>query len=69
MFNIIIPKIKFEIEKWKLNKNYNIYVSDLGNFKDKFKDDIKLKVNKSGYLMVPICNNKKVSLNIFPLIE
>ena len=66
MFNIILPKIKFKIEKWKLNKNYNIYVSDLGNFKDKFKDDIKLKVDRSGYLMVPVCNNKRGIIKYIP---
>ena len=66
MFNIIIPKIKFEIEKWKLNKNYNIYVSNLGNFKDRCKDSIRLKINKDGYLMVPICNNKKGIIKYIP---
>lgn len=66
MFNIILPKIKFEIEKWKLNKHYNVYVSNLGNFKDKCKDNIKLKVNNGGYLMVPICNNKKGIIKYIP---
>lgn len=59
MFKIILPKIHIEIEKWKFNKKYNVYVSNLGNFKDKTKESIKLMVQKGGYLMVPLCNNKK----------
>ena len=59
MFKIILPKMHIEIEKWKFNKKYNVYVSNLGNFKDKTKESIKLMVQKGGYLMVPLCNNKK----------
>lgn len=59
MFKVILPKLHIEIEKWKFSKKYNIYVSNLGNFKDKTKESIKLMVQKGGYLMVPLCNNKK----------
>lgn len=55
----MLPKIHIEVEKWKFNKNYNLYVSNMGNFKDKNKEDIKLMVEKGGYLQVPVCNNKQ----------
>lgn len=55
----MLPKVHIEIEKWKFNKNYNLYVSNLGNFKDKSKEDIKLVVEKGGYLQIPVCNNKQ----------
>ena len=55
----MLPKLHIEIEKWKFNKNYNLYVSNMGNFKDKSKEDIKLMVEKGGYLQVPVCNNKQ----------
>ena len=55
----MLPKIHIEIEKWKFNKNYNLYVSNLGNFKDKSKEDIKLVVEKGGYLQIPVWNNKQ----------
>ena len=55
----MLPKIHFEIEKWKFNDRYNIYVSNLGNFKSRSKEDIKLMVQKGGYLMVPLCNNQR----------
>lgn len=55
----MLPRIHIEIERWKFNKNYQIYVSNLGNFKDKSKETIKPKVQHNGYLMIPVCNNKK----------
>lgn len=55
----MLPKIHIEVEKWRFNKNYNLYVSNLGNFKDKSKEDIKLVVEKGGYLQIPVCNNKQ----------
>lgn len=54
MFNIHI-----EIERWKFNKQHNLYVSNMGNFKDKNKEDIKLTIERGGYLTVPVCNNKQ----------
>lgn len=54
MFNIHVC-----IEKWKFNKRYQLYVSNLGNFKDKNKESITPKVEKDGYLVIPVCNNKR----------
>lgn len=55
----MFPKIHIEIEKWKFNKNYQLYVSNLGNFKNKNKEDIKPMIEYSGYLTIPLCNNKQ----------
>lgn len=52
-------KVHICIEKWKFNKNYQLYVSNLGNFKDKSKEPITPKVAKDGYLVIPVCNNKR----------
>lgn len=52
-------KIHICIEKWKFNKNYQLWVSNLGNFKDKSKETITPKVAKNGYLVIPVCNNKR----------
>ena len=41
-----------KIEKWKWNKDYQIYVSNLGNFKNKSKKDISCLVSPNGYLKV-----------------
>ena len=52
-------KVHICIEKWKFNKNYQLWVSNLGNFKDKSKETITPKVAKDGYLVIPVCNNKR----------
>ena len=44
MINFIL-----KIEKWKWNKDYQIYVSNLGNFKNKSKKDISCLVSPNGY--------------------
>ena len=41
MFKIILPSIKFKIERWKYNEEYQIYVSSLGRFKDEHKKILK----------------------------
>ena len=63
----IFPRIHIEIERWRFNKNYKIFVSNLGNFKDKSKETIKPKVQRDGYLMIPVCNNKKGIVKISQL--
>ena len=62
----IFPRIHIEIERWRFNKNYKIFVSNLGNFKDKSKETIKPKVQRNGYLMIPVCNNKKGIVKYIP---
>ena len=48
MFNII-----FKIERWKFNKDYGVYVSTEGHFKDRQKRLIPVKIGNGGY-----CNIK-----------
>lgn len=52
MLKIILPKPIIRIERWKYSKIYGIYVSNLGNFRNKEKQPIKPKVNSSGYLVI-----------------
>lgn len=52
MFNFISPTISLNIEKWKYNKEYQVYVSNYGHFKDKKKKNLPYLVNTSGYLVV-----------------
>lgn len=47
LFNLII-----NFEKYKWNKDYGVYVSNLGHFKDRYKRLIPVKVNLNGYLSV-----------------
>ena len=53
MFNIILPKLNLRVEKWKWNKEYRIYVSTLGNFRDEYKRNLPIQIAQSnGYCMV-----------------
>lgn len=52
MFKIILPKLLFKVEKWKWNKEYRVYVSNQGHFKNEYKQNIPIKLNHSGYVYV-----------------
>lgn len=57
MFKIILPRFLFKVERWKWNKEYRIYVSNMGHFKNEHKQDLPIKINKkSGYCGVVIPN-------------
>ena len=47
LFNLII-----NFEKYKWNKDYGVYVSNLGHFKDRYKRLLPVKINLDGYLVI-----------------
>lgn len=50
---IIFPTLHIEFEKWKFNKEYGVWVSNFGNFKDIHKRPIPKKVySQNGYVSV-----------------
>ena len=48
MFRFILPKFHFKIEKWKWNKEYRVYVSNQGHFKNEYKQNLPIKINTNG---------------------
>ena len=52
MFKFIFPTFNFNIERWKWNKEYRIYVSNMGHFRDEHKRLIQMKIAKGGYVKV-----------------
>lgn len=53
MFKIILPKLKLKVEKWKWNKEYRVYVSNFGNFKDEHKNNMPVKISSvGGYVVI-----------------
>ena len=52
MVKFIFPKFNLRVEKWKWNKEYRVFVSTLGNFKDEYKQNLPIKINSCGYCMV-----------------
>ena len=62
MCKIIFPKFNLKIEKWKWNKEYRVYVSNLGRFKDEYKRNIPVKISsKTGYCNVETACGYKVA--------
>lgn len=49
---MIFPSLILNIERWKYNKEYEVYVSTLGHFKDKKKKNLPVKINEHGYCLV-----------------
>ena len=52
MFRIILPRFIFRVERWKWNKEYRIYVSNMGHFMDENKKIIPVKINQNGYVLI-----------------
>lgn len=53
MMKIILPKLMVRVEKWKWNKEYGIFVSNMGRFLDKDKSPIPIKIiDSTGYVFV-----------------
>ena len=55
---MIFPTLIFKIERWKFNKDFGVYVSTLGNFKDRRKRNLPIKINSGGYCA--ICTERGV---------
>lgn len=49
---MMLPTIILRIERWKFNKDFGVYVSSQGNFKDRQKRRLPIRVNQNGYCMV-----------------
>lgn len=61
----MLPKLHIEFEKWKFNKEYGIWVSNLGNFKDKHKRPIPIKVFEvNDYLSVKTKHGNRLAHRI-----
>lgn len=49
---MILPTLTFKFERWKFNKDYGIYVSNLGHFKDRYKRELPVKIDNGGYCRI-----------------
>lgn len=50
---IMLPKLIFKLEKWKWNEEYGVFVSNLGHFRSKEKNNIPYKIlNSNGYVYI-----------------
>ena len=53
MCRFILPQLKLNIERWRWNEEYRVYVSNMGNFKDEHKKLIAVKIGSNdGYVKI-----------------
>ena len=64
---MIFPTIILKIERWKFNKEYGIYVSTLGNFKDRHKRRLPIMINNKGYCTINTDSGFKLAHRIVML--
>ena len=57
----MLPKIIFSLETWKFNKEFGVWVSSLGHFKDRRKRNLSYRINQSGYCVVQTESGKKLA--------
>lgn len=50
----MLPTIKIRIERWKFNKNYGVWVSTHGRFKNRDKADLPYRINDNGYVVIKV---------------
>lgn len=50
----MFPTIKLHIERWKFNKDYGVWVSTHGHFRNRDKADLPVKINAQGYCKIRV---------------
>ena len=56
MFKFICPRFIFKVEKWKWNKEFRLYISNTGHFRDEHKQPKPIKMGSNGYIYVKTRN-------------
>lgn len=67
MFKFILPSFNLNVERWKWNDEYRVYVSNLGHFKDEHKKSLPIKINTNGYCLVKTDRGLKLAHRIVML--
>lgn len=58
--NFILPTITINIERWKWNRKYRVFVSNRGRVKDINGKALKIKTTSTGYLAVRVATKKAI---------
>lgn len=61
--NFILPSITINIERWKWNKKYQVFVSNRGRVKNVNGEILKPKTTQAGYLAVRVETKKAMSIH------
>ena len=61
--NFILPSITINIERWKWNKKYRVFVSNRGRVKNIDGKLLKIKTTSTGYLAVRVAAKKAMFIH------
>ena len=50
----MLPTLKISFERWRFNKDYGVYVSTHGRFRNRDKANLPIKINQKGYCCVKV---------------
>jgi len=54
----MLPKLHIKLERWKYNKTFEVYVSNMGHVRNQSKAALAPKVGYSGYMLIPVQGSK-----------
>lgn len=52
MMKFIMPKLLLNIERWKWNDDFRVYVSNMGHFKNEYKKPLSVFIDNRGYCKI-----------------
>lgn len=61
--NFILPSITINIERWKWNRKYRVFVSNRGRVKNIDGEILKPKTTQTGYLAVRVETKKAIAIH------
>ena len=61
--NFILPTITINIERWKWNRKYRVFVSNRGRVKNIDGKVLKAKTTQKGYLAVRVAAKKAIFIH------
>lgn len=59
--NLLLPKLHIQLERWKWSKKYQVYVSNLGNFKNANKESLHINVDNGGYCRIKTIEGQRLA--------
>ena len=65
---MILPKLHLRWERWRYNKTFEVYVSTLGNVRNKSKALLAPKIDRDGYMRVHVNGSKPKYMYLHRLV-
>lgn len=65
---MIMPKLHIKWERWKYNKTFEVYVSTMGNVRNKSKAPLAPKLDTDGYMRIHVGGSKPKYMYLHRLV-